>query len=247
MPIEFRCIACRKLLRVGDADVGKKARCPDCGAIQGVESPLAEASDSDPAAGTAHWPGRPGDPGTFSDGPTPFAPSPAGPSGNPFHEPSPSGAVNPYASPSLASATQPLTGPAARLQAEHKVRPPAFAMLVVSTLSLALQLLVAIAVGFRFTGVGIGADAGLVLLQFLLPLGIHAIILLGAWEMLHLRRYALAVTASVLAMIPCVGLTFGGMCCLVSLPVGIWSIVVLNDPLVKRVFAEVASGRTNAS
>jgi hypothetical protein len=246
MPIEFRCISCRKLLRVGDSDVGKKARCPDCGAIQSVESTVADEHKTDSAAGNPQLPGRLSEVGVFSDGPTPFAPSPPGPSGSPFQEQSPE-AENPYASPSVASAVQPLAGPEARRRAENKVRPPAFSMLVVSTLSVALQLFVAIAVGIGFTGGQIGADAGIMLIQFLMPLVIHAVILFGAWEMLHLRRYAMAVTASVLSMIPCVGLTFGGICCLVSLPVGIWSIVVLSDPLVKRVFAEVAFARTNAS
>jgi hypothetical protein len=33
MPIDFRCPGCQNLLRVGDGDAGKQAKCPQCGAI----------------------------------------------------------------------------------------------------------------------------------------------------------------------------------------------------------------------
>jgi DNA-directed RNA polymerase subunit RPC12/RpoP len=43
MPIEFHCAGCQKQLRVQDDAAGKRARCPQCGAI--VEVPSAKSAD----------------------------------------------------------------------------------------------------------------------------------------------------------------------------------------------------------
>ncbi|HND52264.1 MAG TPA: hypothetical protein PLV92_07700 [Pirellulaceae bacterium] len=50
MPIEFRCNGCQKLLRTPDESAGKKARCPDCGAIVDVPLTSGGAADSGSAA-----------------------------------------------------------------------------------------------------------------------------------------------------------------------------------------------------
>jgi hypothetical protein len=55
---------------------------------------------------------------------------------------------------------------------------------------------------------------------------------LGAVSMLRLRWYGLAVTGSILAM-----LNFGECCCLLGLPVGIWSLIVLMRPEVRQSFS----------
>ena len=66
-----------------------------------------------------------------------------------------------------------------------------------------------------------------------IELALSGLILWGALRMLSLRSYALAVTASVIAVIPCVT-----PCCgLVTLPFGIWALVVLNRPGVKDHFS----------
>jgi hypothetical protein len=57
-----------------------------------------------------------------------------------------------------------------------------------------------------------------------------AVIILGAVKMKNLQSYGLAMTSSILAMIPCVS------CCIVGLPIGIWSLVVLSKPEVKSAF-----------
>jgi hypothetical protein len=49
MPIEFHCAACNKMLRVPDETAGKKAKCPNCGAVM----PIPEAA---PPKETAPWP-----------------------------------------------------------------------------------------------------------------------------------------------------------------------------------------------
>jgi predicted Zn finger-like uncharacterized protein len=59
---------------------------------------------------------------------------------------------------------------------------------------------------------------------------LQPIVILGAIKMKQLKSYGLATTASILAMLPC------GFCCLLGLPFGIWSLVVINRPDVKDSF-----------
>jgi hypothetical protein len=65
----------------------------------------------------------------------------------------------------------------------------------------------------------------------LVGLLVAIVILMGAMKMKNLQSYGLAMTSSILAMIPCLSL-----CCLLGLPIGIWSIVVLNNAEVKSSF-----------
>ena len=58
-------------------------------------------------------------------------------------------------------------------------------------------------------------------------------ILLGALKMLRLRSHRWAIAASVVALLPLPA----GALWILSLPIGIWSLVVLNRPVVKRGFA----------
>ena len=57
------------------------------------------------------------------------------------------------------------------------------------------------------------------------------LILFGALKMQKLRSYGWAMTASILAILPCVS-----PCCLVGLPIGIWALVILSKPEVKAQF-----------
>jgi predicted Zn finger-like uncharacterized protein len=56
------------------------------------------------------------------------------------------------------------------------------------------------------------------------------IILSGAWTMFSLRAYPYAMTACIVAMLPC------NLCCFLTLPFGIWGLVVLLRPEVKDAF-----------
>lgn len=58
----------------------------------------------------------------------------------------------------------------------------------------------------------------------------YIVMLIGALHMRRLRNYALALTAAVLAVLPCSG------CCIVSMPCGIWALVVLLDANVRAAF-----------
>jgi hypothetical protein len=53
----------------------------------------------------------------------------------------------------------------------------------------------------------------------------------GALQMKNLKNYGLAMAASIVALLPCVG-----PCCCIGLPIGIWSIVTLVKPEVKAGF-----------
>jgi len=54
----------------------------------------------------------------------------------------------------------------------------------------------------------------------------------AGFQMLHLRRRTLVTVASALAMVPfCTS-----CCCLLGIPIGIWSLVVLSKPEVKAAF-----------
>lgn len=57
------------------------------------------------------------------------------------------------------------------------------------------------------------------------------LILFGALKMKKRTSYGWAMTASILAVVPCVS-----PCCLVGLPIGIWALVVLSKPEVKSQF-----------
>lgn len=65
----------------------------------------------------------------------------------------------------------------------------------------------------------------------LLTLALSGVTLFGALKMKNLENYGLAMAASIIAILPC----FGPCCCL-GIPVGIWSLVVLNKPEVKSAF-----------
>ena len=61
-------------------------------------------------------------------------------------------------------------------------------------------------------------------------MGMGVLILAGSIQMLRRRGYELAMTGSVLAMLPC------SPSCILGLPFGIWSLVVLNNPQVREAF-----------
>ena len=57
------------------------------------------------------------------------------------------------------------------------------------------------------------------------------IITSGAVKMKNLSSYGYAMTACIVAMLPC------SLCCLLGLPFGIWGLVVINKPEVKDAFS----------
>ena len=84
--------------------------------------------------------------------------------------------------------------------------------------------------GGRFSAAGMGAGAlGMVIrVAFLI---LQGVITLAGYHMGRLRNYGLAISGSVLAIVPCVS-----PCCIVGIPFGIWALVVLLKPGVKASF-----------
>lgn len=65
----------------------------------------------------------------------------------------------------------------------------------------------------------------------IIQLVIGGVIIAGAIKMKNLQAYGFALTATILAMIPCLS-----NCCVIGLPIGIWALVVLLDNNVKQGF-----------
>ena len=74
-------------------------------------------------------------------------------------------------------------------------------------------------------------SGGFGVVSSVIGLVVAGLILYGATEMRNLRQWGLAVTASVVAMVPCMS-----PCCILGLPFGIWSLVVLTKEEVKAAF-----------
>ena len=64
---------------------------------------------------------------------------------------------------------------------------------------------------------------------------ISLVVLIASIQMMRLRGHGLAVAGSVLAM-----LNLGNLCCILGLPFGIWSLVVLMRPDVRNAFQGVS-------
>jgi hypothetical protein len=69
------------------------------------------------------------------------------------------------------------------------------------------------------------------ILAGILGLGISVFVLFGALRMQKLASRGLALTAAIVAMVPCFS-----PCCVIGLPIGIWALVVLGKPEVQSQF-----------
>ena len=271
MPIEFRCTHCSRLLRTGEDAVGKKAKCPQCGAIlevpasgeaQQPPSPLAETGAFSPASDSAQQdPFSPGTP-TASGEPSPFggaiplppgAPAASGQS-SPFGEdipPSPGAgeSENPYESPRGAGLAygEP---PDLLAYARGRVSGPAIALIIVAALNLAHWV---IRVGLSAVGMAV-------------PMFLPDAPGMGG---LHALPLAINLAASVAFAIPSVLIIVGSVkmmglqsyawamtaailavipipcitspCCCAALPFGVWALVVLCDEQVQEAFRSASS------
>src|SRR5262249_30652715 len=129
-------------------------------------------------------------------------------------------------------------------EAEALVSGPATALLVVGIIDIVLGVLNLLLPLFGFSLLAMGGaarkaanDPGFTANMVIgIVTGIGALILgplitVGALRMKKLTSFGFAMTACILAMIPCIN------CCLLGLPFGIWALVVLNKPEVKDSFS----------
>ena len=68
------------------------------------------------------------------------------------------------------------------------------------------------------------------LASLIFALALTAAIIFGAIKLRRLEGYGWSVTAAILTMLPC------SACCCLGIPLGIWAILTLNGPDVKRHF-----------
>jgi hypothetical protein len=123
--------------------------------------------------------------------------------------------------------------------AAETVKGPATGLMVTAIIGIVLQ---AVALFFNMLGMALptGDSEGVRMLfagslgSFfsVLGLAVGVVIFLGAQKMKALESYTWAMVASVVAIVPCVS-----PCCVIGLPIGIWSIVVLSKPEVKQSFS----------
>jgi hypothetical protein len=84
---------------------------------------------------------------------------------------------------------------------------------------------------FRFPGLAPEIVEASNIISALMGFVFAAVVFLGGLRMKSLRNYPLARAASIVAIIPCFW-----PCCLFGVPIGIWSLTVLSDPVVRAAF-----------
>lgn len=231
MAIEFRCRQCGRLLRTPDDAVGKPAQCPECGGLTKVP----------PTSETAFG-GVPASLGGFDHSRDPYGPTtgPYEPAdfGRPRIEPTAGAARsdestddprrrrqsdNPYAAPSLA----PEYYPPDAVRAAQRAAAPALALIIVASIDLALSALAGLFLLIMMAAPGVQLnnpfEAGWHFGGGVVSGAINILIIIGMINMRRLTNYGLAMTAAILALLPCFH------CCVIKLPFAIWAIVVLNE------------------
>ncbi len=126
-------------------------------------------------------------------------------------------------------------------RAQSQVSAPAIALIVVAALAI-LSNLLSLVLNLLGTGIGTLAGSapderfvslfsgGVGIVTALVGIVVYGVMIFGAVKMKALESYALAITAAIIAMLPC------SCCCLIGLPIGIWALVVLVDANVKAAF-----------
>jgi phage FluMu protein Com len=226
MPIDFKCANCGRMLRTGDDTAGKQAQCPECKTVMQIPGPAFTKPEEAPAA-EGEWTFRPQS-----------APAEGGYREQSAQQPSP-GPQAGYYGPSPADAID-------AASASSRVSGPAIAMMVFAALGFISHIISVLA---SLTGALIPHNLGMqhqneLQLQLLMNPAIAigsnfvgfclcVVIFLGAWKMMKLENYGLAMAAAVISVIPCIS-----PCCILGIPFGIWAIVVLSDPTVKSAFKQ---------
>jgi predicted Zn finger-like uncharacterized protein len=217
MPTIVQCPSCEKKLRVADELLGKTVRCPGCktaftaeGEDEPIEAELVEEAPRRPRRPVAAADDE-------EDEPRPRRPQEV--EDEEKDEPRPRRRprrINP------------------RREAESAVAGPAIALMVIAGLGALVDVwaLVNILLGLSVAPAGVDPGVFKVARAIALVLMVvwTIIVLLGGLKMKSLSSYGAAMTGCIFAMLPC------NIVCLGGLPIGIWALVVLNRPDVKRAF-----------
>ena len=123
-----------------------------------------------------------------------------------------------------------------------KVSLPAIFMMVIAGLTILWDVLSVVLnlAGVSMSGLAPGGgeqerivrmfSGGIGVAFALIGIVVNAVIIFGAMKMKSLEGYTLAMTAAILAIVPC------SCCCILNMPFGIWSLVVLLNQDVKAAF-----------
>ncbi len=209
MPINVSCAACGRKYAVPDERAGQRFKCRNCGKIVSV----------------------PADEWGFDSGSSAFAEN----TGE-YSDPN-----NPYAAPQGFGARRQSGG---RAEAMSRTSICAIFLYVLGGLSI-LNHLYSIISAFmgKYTNPFAGANAPplneserLVALIIgvsggILCVVLDSLVILGAYNLQKLKSYPLAMTGAIIACIPCCG-----PCVVLGIPFGIWALVLLNNPDIKRHF-----------
>jgi hypothetical protein len=129
-----------------------------------------------------------------------------------------------------------------RDEALAKVSTPGLLLAIAGGLAIAGSLLSLL---LNLLGVGVGSLApgagderlinlfsgGVGIVFALLGIVLYGVMVFGALKMRSLESYGLAMAAAIIGMLPC-----SCPCCVITLPIGIWCLVVLLDANVKASF-----------
>jgi hypothetical protein len=236
--------------------LGSKVRCPSCKTPFTAEPPAdAPAAPAAPKPAVERPSSPPSKPASVTDRPS-KAPAKAGPvTDRPQRPPKPPPETEPEEEPFEEAADEepeerqrPRRRRSGRSKevARGKVMLPAIFLMIIGGLGLLLAILNTLA---QLLGYGSGPGAGMfgpqAQMQGAQPDAVYKIsamagaiagypwsliILIGAIQMIRLKGRGSAMAASITAMVPC------SLCCLLGLPIGIWSLVVLNNDEVRRGF-----------
>jgi predicted Zn finger-like uncharacterized protein len=226
MPEQIRCPECDATLRVPDSLVGKAVKCPKCQTTFTAELEAPEERERivrEPARSSAR------------------RQRPAQEEEDEEEELPPEEEEEDEDRPRRRKRRR---GRGRRLaEAEASLSGPAIALMIVGSLDIVLgvlNLLLPVLGVSLLAASGKGNAAGrsdlmanLVsgALSGILDICFGGVILAGAIQMKRVASYGFAMTACILAMLPCWN------CCLLGLPFGIWGLVVLNKPEVKDAFS----------
>ncbi|HWG45057.1 MAG TPA: zinc-ribbon domain-containing protein [Gemmataceae bacterium] len=219
MPEQIRCPECSATLRVPETLLGKKVKCPKCQTTFTAEMD----APAEPDEGIVNEP----------------APSAS------RRRPSPQEEVEdepPYEDEEDEDRPRRRGRRGGRRSAvaASMVAGPAISLMVVAGLAIALGLLGLMLnlLGTGMMAAGGQAKQGDVALNAVTGIGSSifalcywSLVMVGAIKMKNLSSYGLAMTACIVAMLPC------SACCLLGLPFGIWGLVVINNPDVKNAFS----------
>jgi hypothetical protein len=217
MPIESHCPGCGTKVRVPETLLGKSVKCPKCQMVFTAEAPTNAGFEEVVEEERPRRSRRPEPVDDYDDEPA-----------EDDYEPRPRRGGN-----VRRRALQAVSVPAGGLMAAGIlgiVGNIAYIILTVALLGAAPKVRPGMPPGMPQGQVQQVQGAELVgrMVGSVVGIALSGVLIACAAKMKRLESKGAALTACILGMLPC------GGCCLVGLPFGIWGIVVLNNPDVKR-------------